>query len=105
MKYKPIAGHENDIDPKDLENPFKNRKYGWVLKFIISTLFGGFVSAAIFLVFMCASVRGHFVEEFWSSKYLHAFWIVPLAWGFLGIFLFETMLNTARDLVEGFGSN
>jgi hypothetical protein len=101
MKYKPIPGHENDIDPKELEDPFENRKYGWILRFTVSTFFGCLISGLIFVLILHAVGRNPDTSDsFLSSKYIHAFWILPLVWGVLGTFFFETMMESAMDLLK-----
>ena len=101
MKYKPIQGHDDDIDPAELEIPFENRKYGWILRFIVSTFFGCLVSGLIFLMIMYIDSKNlTLIEKICSSKYIHAFWIIPLVWGVLGTFLFETMMDAAKDLLD-----
>ena len=107
MKYKPIQGHDDDIDPKELEIPFENRKYGWLLRFAVSAFFGALLSVFLFLFGMCMCRYGLLLTAATLySKAIHIFWILPLVWGVLGIFFFETMVNAAKDMIEDrFGVN
>jgi len=68
-----------------------------VARFIGTGLFGGFVSLVIFLTV----IWGDF-EFFWRSPLRHLLWIIPLAWGIVGIFRFDEMLDPARRIFSGF---
>jgi len=68
---------------------------GVVAKFLGAALFGGFVS----LILLCG-VFWLELEFPLESPWIHVFWIIPVAWGALGVFWFDPMLDAARYLVE-----
>ena len=70
---------------------------GAVLKFIGSALFGGFVSLVVVLAAFFLEI-----DRFWQRPWIHLLWVIPLVWGFLGIFWFEKMLDAARRIFEDF---
>ena len=99
MKYKPIQPDDQsaylteDPKPEDIKDPFHGR-FGWILRFLVSVLFGGFVSLFIFIVlFLWLSL-----PIIWGTKYVHIFWIIPLIWGIIGIFMFDEMIDIPRKL-------
>ena len=98
MKYKPIQPDDQSVyfaeDPKpeDLKDPFHGR-FGWILRFLVSAFFGGFISLFIFIVIF----RWYVIIPFWDTKFVHVLWIIPLVWGILGIFLFDKMMDITRN--------
>ncbi|MBM4034734.1 MAG: hypothetical protein FJ291_23565 [Planctomycetes bacterium] len=71
---------------------------GAVLKFFFSALFGCLISLAIAGLFYWCGLG----LWFWQSRWVHILWIIPLAWGLLGILWFDQMLDWAREILEGF---
>jgi hypothetical protein len=72
---------------------------GFLLKFIGAALFGGLVSfAVLFVAFVVLDVDIMFSA---NGKWFHCLWMIPLAWGILGIFCFDRMLALARAIFEG----
>ena len=72
-----------------------NGPVGIVAKFLCAALFGAFLS---FLLF--AGAVWWDLDFLWRPPWIHAFWGLPVVWGVLGIFCFESMLDLARRLVE-----
>jgi membrane protein DedA with SNARE-associated domain len=70
---------------------------GGFCRFILSALFGGFISVVLFFIMIYFGIDG-----FFQSNWKHSLWIIPLCWGVIGIFWFENSLSIARDIVEGF---
>ena len=103
MKYRPIhpddqsAYSTEDPKPEDLKDPFHGR-FGWILRFLVSTFFGGLFSFVVFFIALLLSREPSFALWFWDSKYVHIFWIIPLVWGILGIFFFDKMTDIPRKL-------
>jgi len=104
-KYKPIPRDDEspylakDPKPKDLTNPFYGR-FGWILRFIVSAFFGGLFSFFVFLIALLLNREPSFSFAlwFWDSKYVHIFWIIPIAWGILGIFFFDEMTELPKKI-------
>jgi hypothetical protein len=103
MKYKPIQSDDQSVyltedpQPEDLANPFHAR-FGWILRFLVSMVFGCFVSLFVFLVLFF----WYSLPIIWGTKYIHIFWIIPIVWGFLGIFIFDEMIDIPRKLFRYF---
>ena len=70
---------------------------GTVTKFIVAALFGGLVS----LLLLAVSLGWLGMDFLLERPWIHIFWIIPLAWGILGVVWFEPMLDAARHIVEG----
>jgi len=82
---------ENEMKKDPLSGPV-----GAIAKFIGAALFGGFVS-----LLLLGSAFWLDLEFLYESPWIHIFWIIPVAWGVLGVFWFDQMLDAARHLVEG----
>ena len=68
---------------------------GAVGKFLVAALFGGCVSILLF-----GGALWLDVEFLFGVPWIHAFWIIPVAWGVLGMLWFEPMVDAARHIVE-----
>lgn len=66
-------------------------------RFIGGAIFGGFISLVLFFVLLRLSLY-----DIWYSWLVHALWLLPLGWGIAAIFLFDRMLDVARDIAESF---
>ena len=99
MKYRPMqpddqsAYFTEDPKPEELKDPFHGR-FGWILRFLVSAFFGGFIALFIFIVIL----RIFLTLPFWDTKFVHILWIVPLIWGVLGIFFFDEMTEIPRKI-------
>ncbi len=77
---------------------------GIFARFIISAFFGGLISFIILalIVGLTRYIYWSWVADYLIQKLVYAIWIVPLCWGFLGIFFFDTMISIASKIFEGF---
>ncbi|MCX7918794.1 MAG: hypothetical protein N3A72_04120 [bacterium] len=73
-------------------------------RFIISAIFGGFISFIFLYVFLDLILMASAAKQwkFISIILIHAVWILPTIWGILGIFYFEKMLSLAQKSFERF---
>lgn len=71
--------------------------YGIVLKFLGAAFLGCFVSLLLLLVVCQCGL-----EAFWNGWWPHLFWLIPVAWGLLGIFWFDRMLELAESSFNDF---
>jgi len=69
--------------------------YAGFCRFVGCALFGGLVSLIILFIALFFGLYGIF-GGYWK----HIFWVIPTAWGILGIFWFDKMLDIARDIFE-----
>jgi hypothetical protein len=77
---------------------------GILARFIISAFFGGFMSFIVFWVIyeIMIYMYNDFLSAYIIRILIHALWVVPIFWGILGIFFFETMLSIASKIFESF---
>ena len=76
---------------------------GAISKFVCAAVFGGFVSVVVFLGVLWLGWGDETgMDRFWNSPWPHILWIIPLVWGFLGVFWFDRMLDASRDIFDRF---
>ena len=69
---------------------------GVVLKFMAAALFGCLMSLLLLLMSVWTNPEG-----FWNGWWPHLLRSIPLAWGVMGIFWFDRMLELAKVVFEG----
>ena len=72
-----------------------NILFAGACRFLLSALFGGMISLLIIFAVMYLGIY-----SFWSGHWWHVIWLIPVSWGILGIFVFDSMLTIARNIVE-----
>lgn len=74
-----------------------NGPFGAFYKFLGASLFGLLVSLVVFLsmIFLAA-------ESFFAPPWIHVLWIIPLAWGLIGVIWFDPMLDLGKKILDGF---
>lgn len=80
-------------DRKDiLKGPF-----GAFYEFLGAAFFGLLLSLVVFLSMIFLAV-----ESFFAPPWIHLLWIIPLAWGIIGVTWFDQILDLGKKILDGF---